>query len=407
MATFKTKPTFNFVGVIKEFKRSTNKDGQELDQYSLILEDKSLQSTVDIKIWTGATARYWSTTENRMIDITGDIVTEVANIRKNAKGNVISYKIKGNKEMEVFTNDELISVISKIKVGTKVRVEGAITFREYRGRATRNYSISSLTMLPAKGKEEGFKIQTPIVVTKETLQSLKYTHHSQIFDTLVECSKLENVSGKGYRASRLALDYKLAFGGIIANLENGIEQLNSILEKTVKSSLPDSDYYIMNIQARLKSGVITRKQTEDDINPLELQILKLRGEEFLKARVESLEEITERFDDLILDTLDFIDGKFAEPIKRDSLNLPCDTTSNVQVSSNPILDILTKATSKSSDESEDNIFSSSEQTEDKVNEVKDRSNEVKLDDLETLVGKIEEKQKEGNTNEEDDEFPFN
>lgn len=407
--TFKTKPTFVFNGAIKEFKRATNKEGQELDQYSLVLEDKGLQSTVEIKIWKGNVAKYWNTTENRMIDITGNVAEEVANIRKNAKGNVISYKIKGNKEMEVFTNDELISVISKIKVGTKVRVEGTVTFREYKGRATRNYSISSITML-TKASDEGFKIQTPIVITKETLQALQYTSHNQIIDTLIECSKLEDKAGKGYRASRLALDYKVAFGGVIANLEDGIGKLNNILNKTVKENLQDSEYYILNVQAKLKSGVITRKQTAEDLNPLELQILKLRGEEFLKAKIDSLEEITERFDDLILDTLEFINGKFAEPIKRESLNLPCDTSSNIQVSSNPILDILAKATTKPTEEDADDIFGSSETVENKVEEVKQEvkveNTEVKLDDLETLVGKIEEEQ----VNEvitEDDEFPFN
>lgn len=407
--TFKTKPTFVFNGAIKEFKRATNKEGQELDQYSLVLEDKGLQSTVEIKIWKGNVAKYWNTTENRMIDITGNVAEEVANIRKNAKGNVISYKIKGNKEMEVFTNDELISVISKIKVGTKVRVEGTVTFREYKGRATRNYSISSITML-TKASDEGFKIQTPIVITKETLQALQYTSHNQIIDTLIECSKLEDKTGKGYRASRLALDYKVAFGGVIANLEDGIDKLNNILNETVKANLQDSEYYILNVQAKLKSGVITRKQTAEDLNPLELQILKLRGEEFLKAKIDSLEEITERFDDLILDTLEFINGKFAEPIKRESLNLPCDTSSNIQVSSNPILDILAKATTKPTEEDADDIFGSSETVENKVEEVKQEvkveNTEVKLDDLETLVGKIEEEQ----VNEvitEDDEFPFN
>lgn len=379
------KQLFKFVGTLKEFSRIENEDKTKNSSYELKLEDKEMESEVSIRIWEGNIAKYWDFNDKKMVEVTSNIQKEMKSVRDNATGSPVSYKLKGAKEIEVFTNDEFIELVKNIKKDTKVKVEGNVTFQLYNGRVIRNYNINSLTILTSKDKDSlGFRITTPVVMTKETLGKLKVSKYVETLPILVK-SKLD--SGKGYRASNLGLDIKYIFNGQAKN--ESVDKVNEVL-KMIYNGIEDSEFYIMSVTGRLKSGSVTRKQTIDDLNPMEVAMLKLKGEEALKEKIASLEEISEYFDDLILEIVDFINGKFCEPIKRSELNLPSDELDNSEESTNPLLASI------------QDIMNNGSNSEEKDN----KEPEEVSDSLESLVKEEENKQNE-QSSDDDDEFPFN
>lgn len=385
------KPIFKFVGVLKEFNYIENEDKSKNSSYELKLEDKEMESEVILKIWEGSTGRYWDNKEKRMVEVTSKINEEMKRVRDNAIGSPISYKVKGNKETEYFTSNELIEQIKKVKKGSRVKIEGNINFTMYNGRVIRNYNINSFSLDTSKEKL-GFMITTPIVITEETKNLFKVSDYPTVLPVLVN-AKLENGSGKGYRASNISIDGKYLFDGLLNSLklskENTINKANEIL-KTVFSNVKDknSEYYILAITGRLKSGVVIRKPSIDDINPLEVAILQLKGDDYLKEKIDGMEEISEYFDDLVLNIVEFVDNKFCETIERNELNLSDDNTNSFQTEENPLMA---------------SIFEIQESNDEDNSEEKEKE-----ETLEDLVNEAEKKYSDDEDKKEldEDEFPF-
>lgn len=383
------KPTFKFVGEFVEIKDLINKEGVPYAK-ELVVYDKDMESKVGLRVFNGNEAKYWDSANSKMVTVTSDIQNTMNKVKANGTGRPLSFTVIGNNAMEIYTNDEFIACVSKLKKGNKVKIEGSVTFKQYKGKVQREYSIKKLYVLSSKNNEElGLYITTPMVFHRDAMEAFKIRHYKHILTTLVG-TKLEN-GGFGYRPVNLAVDKKFMLNGLVMALTN--EQINGILENTFSELPADCDYGITNIVGRLKAGEISRKPTEEDLNPMELAILKLKGQEVLKDKLNSMEEISTYFDDLFFNIVDFSTGKFSEKVNKSELNLMCDEVTP-SVSSNPMLEAL-------------NAFKTPEPVvEEKKEEVKE---EIKMDNitsLEDLVSQAENTTVENNVKEDEDEFPF-
>lgn len=382
------KPTFRFVGEFKEVKDLVNKEGVPYGK-ELVVYDKVMGSEVGIRLFNGNEAKYWDTINSKMVTVTSDIQNTMNKVKANGVGIPLSFTVVGNNTLEIFTNDDFIACVSKLKKGTKIKVEGGVSFRTYKGKVQREYTVRKLYVLSAKNAEEvGLYMTVPMVFSKDSRESFKVFDYKHVVPVLVK-AKLEN-GGYGYRAMNLAIDKNYILNGLVGDVT--CDQVNGILDKTFCELSGDYDYAIANIIGRLKTGEITRKPTEEDLNPMELAILKLKGQEVLKEKLNSMEEISTYFDDLVFNIVDFSTGKFSEKINKSELNLMCDEETPT-ITSNPMLEAL-------------NAFKTPEPVvEDKKDEIKE---EVKMDNvtsLEDLVSQAESSTVDNSVADED-EFPF-
>lgn len=329
------KPTFKFVGDFKEIKELVNKDGIPYGK-ELVIYDKVMESEVGIRIFNSNEAKYWDTLKTKMVTVNSDIKNTMNNIKSNGVGIPLSFTVIGNSTLELYTNNDFIDCVSKLKKGSKIKVEGSVLFKTYKGRVQRDYTVRKLYVLPTNHSEDvGLYMTLPMVFSKDSRESFKVFDYKHIVSVLVK-SKLEG-TGYGYRAINLAMDKKYMLNGLVGDV--ACDQINSILDKTFSELQGDFDYAIANVMGRLKTGEITRKPTEEDLNPMELAILKLKGQDMLKDRLNSMEEISTYFDDLVFNIIDFSAGKFSEKINKSDLNLISENESPT-VASNPMLEAL-------------------------------------------------------------------
>lgn len=337
------KPQFNFTGLLKEGKVVESKKGT--NGFELTLEDKIVKSEVKLTIWNSKEARYYDNLNKQTVTVTSDIETTMNKVTKNGTGRPFGIKFKTPKEEKfIYINDEIIEKLSKLPNNKfYIRVSGDVSFQMYNGRVSRNYNISGVEVYQ-KPVETSFDILLPAVVSNDDKSKFIYSEHSINTVPVLVKTKLNN-GQYGYRPIKLALDKENIIGA--STLKKVSEQKNmkvidiinnNIMPAMIKE-MKDIDGYVVGlVRGKLKTGQIIREASEDDITPMELQILKMLGEDAIKEKIKTMPKIEEYFDDMLFVAFDICSQKLFEPINESDLNL--NTNDDVVIGSNPMMSAI-------------------------------------------------------------------
>ena len=388
------KPKFEFVGEFKEVRDVLNKDN-EICGHDLVILDKEMGSEVAIKIWSGSEAKYWDLSDKKMVTVTSNVQETMNRVKANGTGIPLSITLVGKSTQEIYTNNEFLEIVKKIRKGQLIKVEGSVNYRTYKNKVQRDYSIRRFQLVSGK-PEIGFRITNPMVLYMGDKDLFSVKEYNHTVPMLVR-AKLES-GNYGYRSVSLAINKDYIISGMAK--DQPAESVNNIIQNVFIGS-EGCEYYIMNITGRLKTGAITRKPTEEDLNPMKVALLKMKGGDALKEALSSMDEISTYFDDIVLDLVELVDGKFGEKINKSDLNLEGDEVVSTK-DSNPLFAAMSQIINK-------------QLAEEKVEEEEVKEEEVvveeKPDDsiskLEKLVNEEESKIEEvEETEDSDDEFPF-
>lgn len=386
------KPQFNFTGLLKEGKVVESKKGT--NGFELTLEDKVVKSEVKLTIWGSKEARYYDNLNKQTVTVTSDIESTMDKVTKNGTGRPFGIKFKTPKEEKfIYINDEIIEKLSKLPNNKfYIKVSGDVSFQMYNGRVSRNYNISGVEVYQ-KPVETSFDILLPAVVVNDDKSKFIYSEHGVNTVPVLVKTKLDN-GQYGYRPIKLALDKENIIGA--STLKKVSEQKNmkvvdiinnNIMPAMIKE-MKDIDGYVVGlVRGKLKTGQIVREASEEDITPMELQILKMLGEDAIKEKLKTMPKIEEYFDDILFVAFDLCSQKLFEPIKESDLNL--NTNDDVIIGSNPMMSAINEMLAG---------------TTDSPFVVEEDKKEAKVEDLsfEEEQPTVEEVKEEN-----EDDFPFN
>lgn len=337
------KPQFNFTGLLKEGKVVESKKGA--NGFELTLEDKVVKSEVKLTIWGSKEARYYDNLNKQTVTVTSDIESTMEKVTKNGTGRPFGIKFKTPKEEKfIYINNEIIEKLSKLPNNKfYIRVSGDVSFQMYNGRVSRNYNISSVEVYQ-KPVETAFDILLPAVVANDDKNKFIYSEHGINTVPVLVKTKLDN-GQYGYRPIKLALDKENIIGA--STLKKVSEQKNmkvvdiinnNIMPAMIKE-MKDIDGYVVGlVRGKLKTGQIVREASEEDITPMELQILKMLGEDAIKEKLKTMPKLEEYFDDMLFVAFDLCSQKLFEPINESDLNL--NTNDDVVIGSNPMMSAI-------------------------------------------------------------------
>lgn len=397
--------TFDFTGVLvgKELKK--NEDSNKNGQFTFRLFDNQIESEVKLSMWEGNEGAYWDNGSKKMIKVPKDKVNvTMKEIVANATGSPFDIRlIVGGKETIYYVNNDVIAVLNKLadKKYT-LSVTGTIKFKTYKGKLQKEYTIKTIEV--NSKKPIGFNVKIPVVLSESTKDKLKFNESLQTVPMLVK-AKLEE-GGYGYRPINVGLSTKHFLNGIVEDLaKNRNESAVSIINDTVLPSFINmmkvNEGYISALMiGRLKVGEITKKPTIDNLNPIELVVLKLQGEEAIKDKLSKMEMITEYFDSMYFNTFEETQSGLFEPISENELNLPNNSTNNQTINSNPMLDIVNGLMLNNTEENK---------TNNSVVEDIDNNEIAEIDELEALINLQEDSfnpSSESENTVEDEDFPF-
>lgn len=397
--TKKVKGTFEFTGVLIKKELIKNEDPNKNGKFEMTLYDKDLDSQVKVQLWEGDDGAYWDNQEKKTVRVSKDKVeATMREVLANATGRPFEITVVGNKgKKPYYVNNDLISDLLQIKGDkTVITVKGDVSFRHYNGRVFKDYKPSEIH-IPSK-KKHGFVVKVPTVISESTKEKFFFGDSVKKIPVLVN-TKLQDGSF-GYRPIQIALDKDQVLDGQVgaiakAQNKNQVEIINDLLMKPVKDSMFSIKGYVVGLMiGRLKVGEITKKPTIEDLNPMELALAKIQGEDAVAKKLDSMDLITEYFDSMYFSMLDLNNHTLFEEISESELKLP-NTNSEVETqTSNPMLDMLNNLT---------NTPSTTEVEE--VEEIKPMSS---TDELDKLVQEAEQSSV-GVTDteeEEEDNFPF-
>lgn len=400
------KPKFEFTGAVKEVKLEKTKNDKEFLQ--ITLEDKDIKSEIKLPIWRGDTARYYSNLEKKTVEVTSDIEATMERVRKNGTGMPFGVKYKTPREETMFyRNNDLIDKLLQVgngKATVSAKIVGDVKYSIYNGRVQRNYNISSIELM--QKATPSFEIVYPAVISQDDKKSFFFLEGGMTTVPVLVKTALDNGS-YGYRATKLALDQNYVIGASalkeVAKRDNTtvVEILNKKLMPTITKDLNLIEgYAVALIRGRLKTGQIVRECTEEDITPMELNILKMLGEDKVKEKLKSMPKIEEAFDDMLFVSFDIVEHKMFEPIKESELNLAVETEPTI--ASNPMLDTINSMLNQpSSAETDSNPFGDTTETEDKKEA---KVEDLNVDEFNTPDDGVNEAEK--NNAEFEDAFPF-
>ena len=397
-----TKPTFKFIGDIKEIRDVLKKDGT-LCGHDIILHDNSLQSEVALKIWSGSDAKYWDIAERKMVSVTSNIPETMAKVKANGTGAPLSITVVGKTSQEIYTNDEFIALVKKLPKNTRVQVDGIISFRTYNNRVQKDFTIRKLQLLN-KTTPTKFMVNIPCVIHKSTVDDFKMLEHRHPVNVLVK-AKLENGAGYGYRPTKVVFDKTTFFGGMAK--DKPVEGMNQIISQFVLAGVDKNEYTSISLDCLLKIGEITRKPTVEDLNPVRVAMYKMLGnEKGIEDELKAMPVMTTYSDEFILDSPATVEGIFNEPISASELNLLSNETTSIGENQNIFADAMNSFLKDETKEEPKIIEAEPEvKVEEKVEEVKEENNVSKLEDL---VASAEANNLTVKKDEEDlnDVFPF-
>lgn len=390
------KPKFEFVGEFKEVRDVLNKDN-EICGHDLVILDKEMGSEVAIKIWSGSEAKYWDLSDKKMVTVTSNVQETMNRVKANGTGIPLSITLVGKSTQEIYTNNEFLEIVKKIRKGQLIKVEGSVNYRTYKNKVQRDYSIRRFQLVSGK-PEIGFRITNPMVLYMGDKDLFSVKEYNHTVPMLVR-AKLES-GNYGYRSVSLAINKDYIISGMAK--DQPAESVNNIIQNVFIGS-EGCEYYIMNITGRLKTGAITRKPTEEDLNPMKVALLKMKGGDALKEALSSMDEISTYFDDIVLDLVELVDGKFGEKINKSDLNLEGNEVVSTK-DSNPLFAAMSQIINKQPVEEDkktievvkEEVVVEEEKADDSVSKLEKLVNEE-----ESTIEEIEEE-----TEESDDEFPF-
>ena len=337
------KPQFNFTGLLKEGRVVESKKGT--NGFELTLEDKVVKSEVKLTIWGSKEARYYDNLNKQTVTVTSDIESTMEKVTKNGTGRPFGIKFKTPKEEKfIYINNEIIEKLSKLPNNKfYIRVSGDVSFQMYNVRVSRNYNISSVEVYQ-KPVETAFDILLAGFVANDDKNKFIYSEHGINTVPVLVKTKLDN-GQYGYRPIKLALDKENIIGA--STLKKVSEQKNmkvvdiinnNIMPAMIKG-MKDIDGYVVGlVRGKLKTGQIVREASEEDITPMELQILKMLGEDAIKEKLKTMPKLEEYFDDMLFVAFDLYSQKLFEPINESDLNL--NTNDDVVIGSNPMMSAI-------------------------------------------------------------------
>lgn len=395
-----TKPTFTFIGDIKEIRDVLKKDGT-LCGHDIVLHDSTLQSEVVLKVWNGSDAKYWDIAERKMVSVTSNIPETMTKVKANGTGAPLSITIVGKTAQEIYTNDEFIGLVKKLPKNTRVQIEGIISFRTYNNRVQKDFTIRKLQLLN-KNTPTKFTVNLPCVIHKSEISEFKMLEHRHPVNVLVK-AKLENGTGYGYRPTKVVFDKTAFFDGMAK--DKPVEGMNEIISQFVLAGTDKNDYTVISLDCFLKIGEITRKPTIEDLNPIRVAMYKMLGnEKGMEDELNSMPVMTTYSDEFILNSPATVEGFFNEPISESELNLLSSESTVVDRTQNGFLEVMNSLLNGGGAKEEPKVESEIK-VEDKIEKVKEENNVSKLEEL---VNSAEEETLEVKNEEEniDDVFPF-
>lgn len=387
------KPQFNFVGLLKEGKTVTSKKGT--NGYELTIEDKSLKSEVKLTIWNNNEAKYYDNLNKQTVKVTSDIEATMERVMKNGTGKPFGIKYKTPKEDKmVYVNNEIIEKLGKVPNNKfYIKVSGDISLTMYNGKVSRNYNISNIEVYQ-KQVESSFDIIYPAVISEDDKNKFVYSEHGINTVPVLVKAKLDN-GQYGYRPVKLALDKENIIGA--STLKKVSEQksmkiseiINNHVMPTMIKEMSSIDGYVVGlVRGKLKTGQIVREATESDITPMELDILKMLGEDAVKEKLNNMPKIEEYFDDVLFVAFDLCSQKLFESINESELNLMNDSSNEISFGTNPMLGAI------------DSLLSENKAT----TFDEDKSSELDIDSLNDDLKESSKGIEEISSDEED--FPF-
>ena len=405
--------TFDFTGLLTKKELKKNEDPNKNGQFTMHLYDKELDSEVKVQMWEGSEGSYWDNSSKSTIKVPKDkVATVMKEVLANATGRPFDTKlVVGGKETIYYIPNEIIAGLNKLPDKKHVlNITGTVSFRTHNNRVYKDYKVQKIEI--NSKKKLGFNIKVPVVISEMSKDKFRFDKNLTTVPMLVK-SKLQE-GGFGHRAMQLALDVKRFLDGTLVEVcsklgKDPVAELNNAIMPSFVSSMKVHDGYVSAVlNGRLKVGEITKKPTIENLNPMELVVLQMQGEEAIKERLDGMELITEYFDSVYLHSLDLHEGKMFEPIAESVLNLPNSDNNISTPTSNPMLDavagLLNQASNIVEETTEDEEFNfGADVEEEKVAEVKSAN----ADELSKLVEEQESEVTEGSDDSfNPEDFPF-
>ncbi len=167
------------------------------------------------------------------------------------------------------------------------------------------------------------------------------------------------------------------------------EIINNHVMPTMIKEMSSIDGYVVGlVRGKLKTGQIVREATESDITPMELDILKMLGEDAVKEKLNNMPKIEEYFDDVLFVAFDLCSQKLFESINESELNLMNDSSNEISFGTNPMLGAIDSLLSENKSTTFD----------------EDKSSELDIDSLNDDLKESSKGIEEISSDEED--FPF-
>ncbi|MGL6167410.1 MAG: hypothetical protein ACRC0Y_03870 [Fusobacteriaceae bacterium] len=396
------KGTFDFTGLLVKKELKKNDDPSKNGKFTFNLLDKEIGSEVKLELWEGSEGTYWDMADKKVVRVDKDrVATVMKEVLATATGKPFDTKVIANgKETSYYIPNDLITNLNKLVDNKYVlNVTGAIGFKTYNGRVQKEYKIQKIEI--GSKKAVGFKVQLPVVVANTTKDKFVFGEMLNTLPVLVKAKLQEG--GFGHRAIQLGLDKNYFLDGLAVEVakkvgKNTVEMLNKeVMPNVIEGMKVNQGYVSALLNGRLKVGEITKKPTVEDLNPMEMTILNMLGEEAINDKLNGMDMVTEYFDSLYFHSFDAIAGSMFENINESELRLPSDTQDVQTTISNPMLDAMASIMNQAPVHVE-------EATVEVVNKVE----EVKIAESSELEDLINEAESEvtGTTENDEDEFPF-